>query len=284
VCYLTLINLSDRFSKVKLVSYPCWLGEQRTSRHPDTADYQLVFRSAASEWGLPDLLAVDRDSIFYDNLSKSPFPTRFDMWLLALGVDMILGPPNRPTERAMIERCHQTWQQQVLKGQTFANWEALLRALVERRALLNQRLPCSTLGGLPPLVAHPEARRPCHLYRPEWEAELLDLSRVYAYLSQGRWFRKGSNIGAVSLGGKVYVLGCAWARKDVEITFDPTDRSLKFCAPDEDKRKSLPIKGLKGTDLMGELGPLAQTDHFQLALPFSWDEWRVVRLCGPLVT
>ena len=281
---VTLINLSDCFSKVHLLSYPCWLGEQRATRHPNTADYQLVFRLSASEWGLPDRLAVDRDSVFYDNLSKSPFPTRFHIWLLALGVDMILGSTSRPTERGMIERSHQTWQQQVLRGQVFANWEALRHALEERRAFLNQRLPCSTLGGVPRLVAHPEARTPRRLYRPEWEAELLDLSRVFTYLSQGRWFRKGSNIGAVSLGGKVYALGRDWARKDVEITFDPTDQCLKFYAPDGDRRKSLPIKGLERADLMGELGPLAQTDHFQLVLPFTWDEWRVIRLYETLVT
>lgn len=46
---VTLINLKDRFSKVKLLSYPCWLGEQRASRHPNTTDYQLVFRLVASE-------------------------------------------------------------------------------------------------------------------------------------------------------------------------------------------------------------------------------------------
>ena len=111
---------------------------------------------------------------------------------------------------------------------------------------------------------------------------LLDLSRVYAYLSQGRWFRKGSNIGAVSLGGKVYVLGRDWARKDVEISFDPTDRCFKCFAPDGDKRKSLPIKGVTKADLMGELGPLALMDDFQLALPFTWDEWRVIQLCETL--
>ena len=279
---VTLINLNDRLSKVKLLSYPCWLGERRASRHPNTADYQLVFRLAASEWGLPDRLAVDRDSVFYDNQSKSPFPTRFHLWLLALGVDMILGPPDCPTERGMTERSHQTWAQQVLEGQTFANWKALWHALQERRTFLNERLPCSTLGGVPPLAAHPEARRPRRLYRPEWEAELLDLSRIYTYLGQGRWFRKGSNIGAVSLGGQVYVLGRDWARKDVEITFDPGDQQLKFFAPDGDKKKRLPIKGITKADLMGELGPLVLMDCFQLALPFTWDEWQVIQLCETL--
>jgi hypothetical protein len=35
---------------------------------------------------------------------------------------------------------------------------------------------------------------------------------------------------------------------------------------------------------MGELGPLANLHGFQLALPFTWDEWRVLRLCETLVT
>lgn len=279
---VTLINLKDRFSKIRLLSYPCWLGDHRASRHPDTGDYQLVFRLAASEWGLPDRLAVDRDSVFYDNLSKSPFPTRFHLWLRALDVDMMLGPAHQPTKRGAVERSHQTWQQQVLEGQTFEDWHALWYALRHRREFLNERLPCSTLGDVPPLVAHPQARTPRRFYRPECESELLDLSEVYAYLGQGRWFRKGSNVGAVSLGGKVYVLGSQWARKEVEITFNVTDRCLHFYALDGQHDKRLPIKGLTKTDLMGELGPLARMDHFQLVLPFTWHDQRVIRLCETL--
>lgn len=279
---ITLINLEDRFSKVKLLSYPCWLGEHRASRHPNTTDYQLVFRLAASEWGLPDRLAVDRDSIFYDNQSASPFPTRFHLWLLALGVEMRLGAPNRPTERGMIERSHQTWQQQVLEGQRFANWEALWYQLQERRDFLNERLPCSTLGGVPPLVAHPEALRPRRLYRPEWESALLNLTQVEVYLSQCRWFRRGSNVGSVSLGGQVYVLGRDWARKEVVATFDSMTQCLHFSTAEGDKQKQLPIKGLTQADLMGALGPLTLMDCFQLMLPFTWDEWQVIRLCETL--
>lgn len=279
---VSLINLNDRFSKVKLISYPCWLGERRASRHPNTADYQLVFRLTASKWGLPDRLAVDRDSVFYDNNSKSPFPTRFHLWLLALGVALIIGRANRPTERGMTERSHQTWAQQVLNGPTFEAWAALRDALRRRRDFLNERLPCSTLGGVPPLVAHPEARRPRRLYRPEWEEELLDLPRVYAYLSQGRWFRKGSSAGTVSLGRQIYYLRRNWARKEVEITFDPTDQHLVFYVPDGDMTKRLPVKGISKTELMGELGPLVHLDQFQLALPFTWDDWRMIQLCEHL--
>jgi transposase len=281
---VALLNMNDRFSRVKVLSYPCWLGDQRASRHPTTEDYQLAFRLAASQWGLPDRLFVDRDSVFYDNKTKSPFPSRFHLWLQALGVDLVIGPAHRPQKRSITERSHQTWDAQVLKGQTFAAWEQLRSALERRRDFMNEHLPCSSLDGKAPLVAYPQARIPRRVYRPEWESELMDLKRVHAYLSQGRWFRKGSNIGAFTLGSQRYYVSKDWIGRDAEIRFDPSDRHLVFRSPEIEYAKRLPIKGITKTKLMGELGPLVDLDHFQLALPFTWDEWRVSRLSGTLVS
>jgi transposase len=279
---ITLINLNDRYSRVRLLSYPCWLGAQKVTRHPTTEDYQLVLRLAFTEWGLPDRIGVDHDSVFYDNASKSPFPTRLHLWLLALGISFIFGRVGRATDQGVTERSHQLWAQQVLVGQEFDSWEALYQALGQRREFLNTHLPCASLGEVPPLVAHPEARMPRRLYRPEWEAELLNLSGVYAYLAQGRWFRLVSEVGTVSLGGQVYVLGCTWAKQQVEIMFDSSNQCLVFRSADTQQTKSLPIQGITVQTLMGEMGPLVNLPMFQLSLPFSWDEWRVIRLCGSL--
>lgn len=276
---IALIDVNDVFSKVKVSSYPCWVGQQRTIRHPNTPDYQLVLRLAFSEWGLPDRLAVDHDSVFYDNTSKSPFPTRFHLWLLALGVPLTFGRMGRATDQATTERSHQLWEKQVLLGQHFPTWESLYTALKDRQTFLNERLPCAPLGQVPPLIAHPEARIPRRLYRPEWEAELLDLARVYHYLSQGRWFRTASAVGTVKLGGQVYGLGRKWHHCQVEISFDPAKQQLIFHAPNGQTISHLPLLGITVTDLMGEMAPLVGLNNFQLALPFSWDEWRVVRLC-----
>jgi len=279
---IALIDLSDEFSKVKVISYPCLVGQKRATRRPRTEDYQLVLRLAFTEWGLPDRIAVDHDSVFYDNTCKSPFPTRFHLWLLALGVDLAFGRPGQPTDQATVERSHQTWAWQALEGQTFADWDRVRAYLEQRRHFLNYRLPCRTLGDLPPLVAHPEALQPRRLYRPEWEMELLDLSRVYVYLSEGQWFRQVSQVGTVSLGRQTYGLGVTWSRESVEVTFDSADRQLVFRSADGKQEKRLPLQGVSTTDLMGEMGPLVNLDHFQLALPFTWDEWRVTRLCETL--
>jgi len=72
----------------------------------------------------------------------------------------------------------------------------------------------------------------------------VDLSQVYAYLVEGQWFRQVSQVGTVSLGRQTCGLGVAWRGESVDITFDPEDEHLIF----------------------------------HLALPFTWDEWRVIRL------
>jgi transposase len=276
---ISLININDVFSKVKVMSYPCWLGDQRANRHPTTEDYQVVLRLAFTEWGVPDRLAVDHDSIYYDNSSKSPYPSRLHLWLVALGVNLTFGRMGQPRDQATTERSHQLWDHQVLEGQTFSSQEVLRHALSERRSFLNEHLPCASLGNVPPLQAHPEARLPRRPYRPEWETEQMDLSRVHAYLSQGRWFRKGSNVGSVSLGGQVYVLGrTPWARADIEITFDATDQHLVFRTPDGTQKRR-PARGITATDLMGEMGALVHLNEFQLMLPLSYTEWLQLYYC-----
>jgi transposase len=279
---VALINLSDDLSKAKIRSYPCVVGQKRATRRPRTEDYQLVLRLSFTEWGLPDRIGVDHDSVFYDNTCKSPFPTRFHLWIVALGVDLVFGRPGQPTDQAIVERSHQTWAWQALEGQIFSEWEPLHAYLEQRRYFLNYRLPCSTLGELPPLVACPQALQPRRLYRPEWEEELLDLTRVYAYLAKGQWFRQVSQVGTVSLGQQTYGLGVTWKGEQVDVTFDPGDKHLIFRSADGERKNRLPLKGVNVISLMGEMGPLVNLDHFQLALPFTWDEWRVTRLCRTL--
>jgi len=265
---ITLINLVDRFSKAKLLSYPCCLGQQQATRHADTEDYQLALRLAASEWGLPDRLYVDRDSVFYDNQSRSPFPTRFHLWMLALGVDVVFGPPSQPTERAMVERNHQTWDRQVLQGQSYREWVVLRDALRQRRDFLNRCLPCASCDGRPPLVAHPETAVPRREYHPEWELQMLDMARVHSYLGQGQWFRKVSNVGTVSLAQQIYTVSRRLAKAEVPITFDPDDQHLVFHVPGGEIAKRLPIKGLTPLFLMGHQGPVPHLDGVQPVLPF----------------
>jgi hypothetical protein len=120
-----------------------------------------------------------------------------------------------------------------------------------------------------------ETRR--RLYRPEWEADLMNLDQVYEYLSRGQWFRKVSAVRTISIGGQIYSVGYDW-RPDqyIEITLDPQSTQY-VCRSSSDEEKRFPTRITK-KHLMGKIAP-TQLPAFQLALPFSWNEWRTTFYC-----
>lgn len=279
---VVLLNLNDRCSHARLLSYPVWVGEQRCSRHPDTEDYQTALRLAFSQWGMPHQLQVDHESVFVDNHSKSPFPTRLHLWLIALGIEVVFIRLGRPTDQGLTERSHQLWEAQCLLGQHYDSWFALYDTLRQRRDFLNYHLPCSTLNDCPPLQAFPQANHSGRAYRPEYEQDLLDLQRVWTYLAQGRWFRLSSKAGTFCLGGQVYYLGHPWHSVPLEITFDPADSCLLCYDAAGQLAARRPIQGITHQSLMGALPPWAQLPAFQLALPFQWADSQPVRLLETL--
>jgi hypothetical protein len=275
---VALINLNDRGSHLRLMSYPCWLGNKRVERHANTGDYQTALRLTFADWGLPHALQVDHESVFYDNRTKSPFPTLLHLWLVALGVTLHFGRHGQPTDQAMTERSHQLWTGQVIQGATFPNWQALYDALYQRRDFLNTILPCASLDNQPPLAAFPHARHSGRPYRLEWEAELLDLKRIDAYLGRGRWFRRVANNGIISLGGTVYYVGLKWKQQQVEVTFDTGTQHFSCFDAAGQLLKTFPLRDISIDRLMGDVFPLVHFPVFQLALPFTWEEQQVIRL------
>ena len=272
---VTLINLNDRVSHVRLLSYPCLLGKTRASRHANTADYQIASRLAFTHWGLPSSLQVDHESVFYDNKSKSPFPTILHLWLCALGIQLTFSRVRRPTDQAMTERSHQLWASQVLEGQRFPDWQALYDALQSRRKFLNYHLPCASLNQQPPLCAYPQAKHSGRTYRPEYEADMLDLQPVYKYLGQEKWFRRVAANGTISLGGTVYYIGTKWQRHQLEVRFDAARQ--EFLCYDEPGNciKQMAWKGDLVQKLMGDLTPEFGLPAFQLHLPLTWEDMRL---------
>lgn len=275
---VSLIHLNDCFSHVRLLSFPVQLGQARPDHYVQTDDYQAALRLAFTEWGLPLRLQVDRDPVFQDPKGKSPFPSRLHLWLLALGVDLVFGRPYLPQDQGMTERSHQLWAAQCLQGQQFARWEDLFLALQQRRHFLNVDLPCASLQGQPPLVAFPQASHSGRAYRPEWEANLLDLDRIWLYLAQGRWYRLTSSTASFSLAKHRYSVGMPHTHRQLEIGFDPLDQHL-LCHDEAGLLlRRLPIKGITKEALMGDLAPYASLPLFQLHLPFDWQDFRVLRL------
>ena len=274
---VSLINISDLFSRLKVDSFPCL-----DSSHPNRLDYQAVFRRAFMQYGLPEQVSLDHDSVFYDNTCVSPYPTTLHLWLVALGIEVRFIERKPPAEHSVIERTHQTVTQQAIAGQTFADGPALQESLTHRLDFLNRRFPSRSLGGQSPLQAFPEACHSGRPYRPEWEEAMLDMSQVYNYLAQGRWFRHSTGQGQFSLGTHRYGVGKNFGKQTLEITFDPQTCELLCLSEDGSQQISLPAQGLTKSDLMGELGPLIALPAYQLALPFSQAAWREMILSNDL--
>jgi len=271
---VTLINLGDVKSRVKVGSYPC-VG----TAIPRPPDYQLGLRRAFLRYGLPQRLSLDHDPRFYDPTCSSPYPTGFHLGLIALGIEVRFLRPGRPTDHGFIERTHQTIFHQALDGQTYTPDGALQKTLDDRLEFLNRRFPCRALDGKPPLEAYPQAIHSGRFYHPCLEKDLLDLTRGYAYLAQGRGFRKTCTKGQVFLGNHRYGLGKPFARQTVEITFDPPTLQMVFRSEDGRQTTSRPVQGLTKEALMGELSPLISKAAYHLELPLTPATWRQVTLC-----
>jgi len=274
---VSIININDLFSRLKVDSFPCL-----DTSHPNTLDHQLVMRRAFLHYGLPERVSLDHDSVFYDNASASPFPTTLHLWLIALGVDVRFIQQRPPAEHSVIERAHQTVNQQAVAGQSFTDGSALQHSLSERLDFLNLRFPSQSLDGRLPLVACPEAQHSGRSCRPEWEEDMLDMQRVYEYLSQGRWFRCTSSQGQFSLGAHRYNAGKDLSNQTLEIAFDPQTCELVCLSEDGTRELRRTTQGLTKAALMGELSLLTALPAYQLALPFSPSAWREMMLCDDL--
>jgi transposase InsO family protein len=266
---VSLITIIDVVSRLKVESYPCL-----DTTNPPLEAYQLMLRRAFLTTGLPRRISFDHGTVFYDNTSPSPFPTRLHLWLLALGVEVCFTRKRCPTDHAKIERTHQTMTLQALLGQYWPDQTALWAGLDARRAMLNQHIPSRVLQGRSPLQAYPAAAHSGRSYRPEWEAEMLDPDRVSGYLARCRWFRRVRANGRLDIGGYDYYLGTSWRNHMLELRFDLEQGCFLGQPEGSDTTLTIAPKGLTKPELMGELGTLLALPVYQLALPFTQEAWR----------
>ena len=265
---VSVINIGDPYSHVRTGSQAC-VGKTKAN----TADYQLALRRAFLRYGLPQQLSLDHDSVFFEVSSASPYPSQLHLWLLALGIPVRFIDLGRPTQHGFIERTHQILDAQTLCGSVFADSAAVQPALEQRVDFLNHAYPSRALQNAAPLTAFPAAEHSGRTYRLETEEALLDLPRVYEYLSQQRWFRRISAGGQFSLGTYRYGLGKAWSNQSIEIHFDPLTQELVCTSANAQETKRVPVQGLSKHALMGELD-MDQFRHYQYALPLSVEACR----------
>ncbi len=270
---VNLINTKDVFSKLYCGCLPFMSRSHNGS--PSGSEYQHSLRLAFMEFGLPTKIQTDHAAVFFENKGKSPFPTRFHLWLISLGIDLIFSRKYRPTDQAIVERSHQTLEAQIIEGKTFTTISELNKHCDNRRFRLNNSIPSSSTRNLPPLSAFPDAKHSGRLYRPEIEQTIIDFDKVYRFLSLGQWYRKVNKKKTVFLGGQWYYLKQAEPESKVRAGFCYKTQKVVFRNAKEQTVETQDLKGITLSYLMGESFFNTYTTNFQLQFPFD-QETRLV--------
>jgi hypothetical protein len=235
-------------------------------------------RIAFTQWGMPEAIQTDRDTIYVDS-GQSPFPNRIVLWWVGLGIEHRLIPRRTPKRNGTVERSHRTLKERTLENQKFESAKALQKQVDADWHELNHECPSRARGckGKPPLVAHPEMLTSHRPYRPEWELELFDLKLVDAYLADFTWIRTATSVGQLRMRKIRYSLGYAWAHQKVSVKFDPEHRQFVFTQIRSETRKGKsqpeldPVrrdpKNLSVEDITGLTGALRELPTRQLMLP-----------------
>jgi hypothetical protein len=235
-------------------------------------------RIAFTQWGMPEAIQTDRDTIYVDS-GQSPFPNRIVLWWVGLGIEHRLIPRRTPKRNGTVERSHRTLKERTLENQKFESAKALQKQVDADWHELNHECPSRARGckGKPPLVAHPEMLTSHRPYRPEWELELFDLKLVDAYLADFTWIRTATSVGQLRMRKIRYSLGYAWAHQKVSVKFDPEHREFVFTQIRSETRKGKsqpeldPVrrdpKNLSVEDITGLTGALRELPTRQLMLP-----------------
>jgi putative transposase len=100
---------------------------------------KVLIENAFRRYGLPDAIYVDNGSPWGDASGQKW--TRFGVWLLKLGVDVIHSRPYHPQGRGKNERFHRTLNQEVFAFERFADQAAVQRAFDRWRDVYNFERP-----------------------------------------------------------------------------------------------------------------------------------------------
>jgi len=220
----------DEFGRVTVMHRVHAEPDRTREKAPMTSEMAFQYcRVAFTQWGMPEAIQTDRDTIYVDS-GQSPFPNRIVLWWVGLGIEHRLIPRRTPKRNRTVERSHRTLKERTLENQKFESAEALQKQVDADWNELNAECPSRARGckGRPPLMAHAEMQITQRPYRPEWELELFNLKLVDAYLADFTWTRTCTSVGQLRMRKVRYSLGQAWAYQQVSIVFDSECRQFVF--------------------------------------------------------
>jgi hypothetical protein len=246
-------GVSDEASGAPLARYLHVLKAKGHRQGLTMRDVQNDLRQVFTQWGLPDAIRMDRDSLFVGS-TRLEWPGTLLLWFVGLGVEPLVNRAFRATDNAMVERSHRTWKGDVLVGGSFADLLVLQtcsdQALEDRRCHLPSRH--KGCNHRPPVQAYPDLMIPRRPYQVQQERELFARQRVDIYLSQWTWKRQVDSTGKISLANRNHLVGRSYRGQVVKVRFDPHSREFVCTLVDQTEAARLQLPEVSSDYILGE--------------------------------
>jgi Integrase core domain len=169
------------------------------------------------------------------------FPQRGSRFLLCVGIEPNVCPPQRPDENAYVERFHRTLGEECLRVQLPQTLEQVQEVTESFLHHYNEERPnqARSCGNRPPRVACPSfpplARVP----------EIIDPDRWLERLSGQVFVRKVQSNGSVTINHEQYYVPRELASQEVICFINAAEKQFEIWQP-AGRIKSVAIKGLYG--------------------------------------
>jgi hypothetical protein len=176
---------------------------------------QAVLREAFEGRGLPRRIRVDNGTPWR---SKGDLPTDLELWLSALGVEVVANPPRRPQDNGVVERSQGTGKRWAEPHRAASAEELqVIVDLMDRR----QREAYPYRRQASRRAAHPALEHSGRVYDRSREQELLSVGRSRDLLAGFVVPRRVDQSGMASVYGRNYYVGKAYAGRLVYVRYDP---------------------------------------------------------------
>lgn len=188
-------------------------------------------------YGLPVSILCDNGPPWGDG---NGFFTKFEMWLLRLGVRVHHGRPCHPQTQGKEERFHRTFKAEVLSRTTvWHDLEHCQESFRKWRGIYNHERPHEALGGDVPVSRYRVSEREM----PERTPTAGD------WYGEGDLVKKVSAKGAIYMKGNLWIIGEAFGGEEVALRKSGEDRyDVYYCW------KKLGVMDLSDPPVRGKVG------------------------------